>query len=207
MKYYLSSYKFGDESARLRDIFGANKKVALISNALDFSDDKARLAASEKEQLDGLKLLGLSPEPLDLRNYFGQRGKLHDALAEFSGVWVRGGNTFVLRVAYELSGFTAILRERAHGESDFVYGGYSAGVYVLQPTLRGLELVDHPQVVSTTYDHEIIWDGLAIIDYCVAPHYKSDHPESVDVDRLVRYYEDHKIAYKSLRDGEVIVII
>ena len=43
MKFYLSSYKLGNEIAKLKELIPAeNKKVAYISNALDFSDDLAR---------------------------------------------------------------------------------------------------------------------------------------------------------------------
>ena len=38
------------------------------------------------------------------------------------------------------------------------------------------------------------------------PHYKSDHPESSMIEDAVRYFEDHHITYKALRDGEAILI-
>lgn len=86
------------------------------------------------------------------------------------------------------------------------YGGYSAGIDVMQPHLHGIELVDNPNEVPEGYDKEIIWDCLGIIPYCVAPHYKSDHPESADIDKTVAYYIDNHIPFIALRDGQAIVI-
>lgn len=42
--------------------------------------------------------------------------------------------------------------------------------------------------------------------YAFAPHYKSNHPESAAVDALVDYYIDHHVLFKSLRDGEVLIV-
>ena len=52
---------------------------------------------------------------------------------------------------------------------------------------------------------EIIWDGVGLVDYCFAPHYKSDHPESSLVDKMVEYFVENKMPFKTLRDGEVII--
>lgn len=45
-----------------------------------------------------------------------------------------------------------------------------------------------------------------ILDYALVPHYKSEHPESEDVDKIIAYMIDSKIPFKALRDGEVIII-
>lgn len=45
-----------------------------------------------------------------------------------------------------------------------------------------------------------------MLDYVIAPHYKSDHKESKDMDKVVEYMIDNKILFKALRDGEVIII-
>ncbi len=43
MKFYLSSYKVGNETDKLKALIPAdNKKTAYISNALDFSNDAER---------------------------------------------------------------------------------------------------------------------------------------------------------------------
>ena len=48
--------------------------------------------------------------------------------------------------------------------------------------------------------------GINILPYAIAPHYKLDHPESSMIEDAVRYFEDHHITYKALRDGEAILI-
>jgi dipeptidase E len=47
---------------------------------------------------------------------------------------------------------------------------------------------------------------LGLIPYCVAPHYKSDHPESAAVDKTVEYYINNHIPFIALHDGQAIVI-
>lgn len=65
MKLYLSSYDFGNNPAKLRDLFGDSVEVALISSALDFSTDIERLKESEK------KRTGWSEENWSKSNRFG----------------------------------------------------------------------------------------------------------------------------------------
>jgi dipeptidase E len=87
------------------------------------------------------------------------------------------------------------------------YAGYSAGVCVLTPSLRGLELVDDPDAVSTTYGDSPIWAGLGILDYAVVPHVDSpDHPESEACGRVAALYRKSGVPHRNLRDGEVLVI-
>lgn len=116
---------------------------------------------------------------------------------------MRGGNTFVLRQAMRLSGFETLIRELV--DTDFLYGGYSAGVCVLAPSLTGLQQVD--DATLTPYPNsEVIWDGIGLLDYLVLPHFESDHPESADIDKEVEYCRREGIPFKTLRDGEVIVV-
>ncbi len=207
MKFYLSSYKLGNEITKLKELIPAdNKKTAYISNALDFSDDLERRKQSEQADIEQLNEVGLNDvEKIDLRDYFGKKVKLEKKLSEFGIIWVRGGNCFVLRQAMKLSGLDEILKDLLKKEN-ILYGGYSAGVCVLAPTLKGMELVDDPNVKPYDNQKETIWDGVGILDYTIVPHYKSDHPESAKVDETVEYMEKNNIPYKPLRDGEVIII-
>jgi dipeptidase E len=102
-----------------------------------------------------------------------------------------------------LSGFDEALAELR--SQDFVYGGYSAGVCVLAPTLHGIQQVDDP-TVRPYATGSVIWEGLGFLDYLVLPHYKSNHPESAAIDRDVDYCLKNGIAFRTLRDGEVIII-
>lgn len=202
MKLYLSSYHLGNKAEEFAKMFGANKKVAVIANAMDIVDPEMR---REKTQgnLEEMAKLGLLPSELDLRDYFGRSEKLGNKLDEYGGVWVRGGNTFVLRRAMKYSGMDEYLREKI--KSEFVYGGYSAGICVLVPDMRGLDIVDDPKNVPIGYEPETIWEGVGLVDKMIVPHYKSDHPESYMVDKSVEWLESNKIPYETLRDGEVII--
>ena len=128
-------------------------------------------------------------------------------MKNYGGLFVRGGNTFLLRKAMKYSGLDLFIQEKARdtNDSEFVYAGYSAGVCVLAPTLRGLELVDPPHESAEGYGDEVLWDGLGLVEYLVAPHYQSEHPEAGMVDLSVKYFQDHKMPFKTLRDGEVIL--
>jgi dipeptidase E len=67
-------------------------------------------------------------------------------------------------------------------------------------------LVDDPHDVAARYDADTVWDGLGLIPYPVAVHFKSDHPESELVDREVAFYQANRIPYRTLLDGEALVI-
>lgn len=205
MKLYLSSYRLGNNPEKLVELFFDNKKVVVIANAMDFVEDSQR-AEKVKQSIMEIKDLGLFPEEIDLRCYFDKQKELGKKLNDCGAVYVRGGNAFVLRRAMIQSGFDKWIRDK-NKDPNFVYAGYSAGVCVLSPTLHGLELVDDPNFIPERYNSEIVWEGLNIIDYSFAPHYQSDHPESENVNKEVEYFIKHKIPFKTLRDGEVIIKI
>ena len=204
MKFYLSSYKLGDKSAELVRLMGKNRKIAYIPNALDYVERDIRRNSYEKD-MQSLQDLGLLVEYLDLRPYFGKAGELRDKLNGFGGVFVRGGNAFILRQAMKLSGFDTVLKELLERD-DFVYSGYSAGVCVLAPSLTVLRWVDDPTAHPYPEQKETIWEGLGFLDYIILPHYKSDHPESADIDAAVEFAKKNNIPFKALKDGEVIIV-
>ena len=118
-------------------------------------------------------------------------------------VWVRGGNTFLLKSIFEQSGFDTVIFDLLN-QDKIVYGGYSAGIVILTPTLKGIELVDDLSLVPDKYTFR--WDGLGILPFSIAPHYRSDHPESEAIESVVEYFEKNNMPYKTLRDGQVIVV-
>jgi dipeptidase E len=206
MKLYLSSYRLGNNTKELVKMVGKNKKAAIITNALDFSTDPVRKNSSIAREINDLENLGFQPEELDLRIYFNKPAKLSKDLSSYGLIWVIGGNSFILRKAMKLSCMDKWLIKQK-GNPDVVYAGYSAGVCVLAPSLRGLEIVDDPKAKAKGYDNKTIWDGVGIVNWTFAPHYRSDHPESAKVNKEVEYYIDNKILFKALRDGEVIIEI
>ena len=206
MKFYLSSYRLGNEAGKFTGLLPKeNKRVGIIPNAKDYEKDLEKRVEREEREITVLKELGLEPEILDLREFFGAQELLKKKLNEFGGVWVLGGNTFVLRQAMWLSGFDLVITELKNSQADFLYAGYSAGCCVLAPTLKGLDIVDDPNVKSYG-DYPAMWKGLSLIDFSIAPHYQSNHPESAGVDQEVEYMIANNIPYKTLRDGEVIII-
>jgi dipeptidase E len=105
----------------------------------------------------------------------------------------------------KLSGFDEYIKAALQNDR-LVYAGFSAGCCVLSPSLEGFDIVDDPNVVQQVYGVPADFSGLGILRYHFEPHYKSDHPESADVDREIEYLNKHGIPYKTLHDGEAIVI-
>ena len=203
MHLYLSSYRFGNAPVRMLCATAANRRVGVVQNALDgYTDLPLRRGQLERE-CAGLAELGLIPEELDLREYFGEESRLREQVDQLSYLWVVGGNTFVLRMAMAASGLDRILQSW-RGDERRVYGGYSAGVCVLSPLLWGIHLADDPEIRPAAYPLDAIWEGLNIIPFYIAPHYRSDHFESAAIERTVDYYTEHKLPYVTLRDGEAL---
>ncbi len=205
MRLYLSSYKLGNFSDELLKLVGNNKRVAIIANSRDWSKDKARATKSLEEQVETFGSIGFSAEELDLRKYFGKKEALKKYLSQFGLVWVLGGNSFVLKRAYEQSGFDSVIKEML-SDDQIVYGGFSAGVVIVAPSMKGIEIVDDPHIVPEGYSPEFNWQGLCLVNYSIGVHYRSDHPESAEVEKEIEYFKKNNIPYKALNDGEVIIV-
>ena len=205
MRFYLSSYRLGKEIKKLTRLMPKNRKMAYIPNALDFT--KANLERRKKHvktDVDSLKKIGLAVEILDLKKYFKKREKLRKKLDELGGVWVSGGNVFVLRQAMKLSGFDRILKDLIT-RKDFLYAGYSAAGCVLSPSLKAYQIVDDATDTPYKAQKKIIWKGIGLIDYAFLPHFESKHPESQNISKEIEYCKKNKMRYKAIRDGEVII--
>lgn len=186
----------------LRD--SVSNSVAVIQNAQDCWTDPLKRRAGLEREFSDLRALGLAPIELDLRTFFGRRAQLERELTRFSYCWVCGGNSFVLRRAFHLSGLDVILQRLAQEEDCLGYGGYSAGACVMTPTLEGIHLADDPTSNPDGYSGEAIWKGLALYPYCIAPHFRSDHHETHLIERSVEYFLEKKIPFVALRDGEAV---
>jgi dipeptidase E len=204
MRLYLSSFRHGNRPQELLRLLDGGRRTALLMNAVDFADPMAREALTHQE-MERLHSIGLASTEIDLRHYFGRPDELREALRQFDLVWVHGGNCFVLRRAFRHSGMDEVTKQLLASD-EVVYGGYSAGIDMLTPSLHGAELVDDPTIVPAGYASPIIWECLGLVPYAIAPHYKSDHPESAAVDKSVEYFIDNHIPFIALRDGEAIVV-
>ena len=204
MRLYLSSYQMGDHPEELVRLTGSRKRTALIMNAIDLDDSRTRAIKLQK-QTSHLKELGLEPEEIDLRNYFSNPGNLENRLSQFGLVWVRGGNSFVLKRAFEQSGFENIIKSMLERDA-LVYGGFSAGAVMVTPTLRGIDLCDDALQVPPGYKNDFQWECLSLVAHSIIPHYRSNHPEAPFMEDIVRYMAENGLPYRTLRDGEAIVV-
>lgn len=206
MQFYLSSYKFGNETEKLKTMLPADSRVGHINNSRDWTTaDPERRANHQREELEQLAALGFQVESLDLKDYFGKEDALREKLSQLNGIWVSGGNTFVLRQAMRLSGFDNIfqtLRQR----KGFLWGGYSAGICILCDSLKYIKNVDDPNDFPYPGITESIYEGLGVFNYGLLPHYDSDHFESEAIGQEVQNCINNKWLFKTLRDGEVIII-
>lgn len=199
MKLYLSSFRLGDHPERLVALLPPAARVAVICNSIDAEEPAVR-REKVAEEITWLTELGLQPEELDLRSCTGD--DLRAQLRSYDGVWVRGGNVFVLRAVMAQSGADQILPELIRSEQ-IVYAGYSAGPCVLAPSLRGLELCDDADAV----DGEVVWDGLGLLDHAIVPHLDSPgHPETELLEKVAGLYVRTGVPYLPMRDGEALVI-
>jgi dipeptidase E len=82
MRLFLSSYGLGNKPEELQPLINDNKRVAVIFNALDAKEPDAR-AERLKREIDALTALGLQPEELDLRQYFGKSAELKEIIKGF----------------------------------------------------------------------------------------------------------------------------
>ncbi|KAA0022436.1 Type 1 glutamine amidotransferase-like domain-containing protein [Antrihabitans cavernicola] len=204
MRLFLASYRFGDHQDRFLELAGTPGKVAVIANAADAWPPAARESAAVSDCAP-LRKLGFQPSEVDLRDYVDRTDALAATLAEFPVVWVRGGNTFVLRAQCARSGTDRVLRDRLADDS-LVYAGYSAGACLLTPSLHGIEAADDPDEVLPTCGIEPIWDGLGLVDRAIVPHWNS----VIDTDNASRTIVDRYLAddtpHWALTDHQAIVV-
>lgn len=199
---YLSSYRLGNDPGILRHPDG-DGRAGIILNALDvYGNTRAMNIGREVADLESL---GYRAEELDLRDYVGDQAGLAGQLASLDLVWVVGGNSFGLARAMTASGFReALLPAMDQGLN---YAGYSAGICVMAPDLEGIHLMDDPDALPDGYDPGVPVTTFGLIPFRIVPHWRSDHPEAEVADLAVEYLERHELPYRTLRDGEAIVVL
>ena len=202
MKLYLSSYRIGTDRSALAELAGPPGRAGIVFNALDGFADRLRIFARE---WDDLSSLGFECEELDLRSYFDDLEGLSDRLSHLQFLWVVGGNTFVLARAMAQTR----LGEALHGplsEGRLIYGGYSAGSCVATPDLEGIQLMDDPAVIPLGYSENVAPLTLHLVPWRIVPHWRSDHPESADAEKAVEYLRQSGLDFRTLRDGEALIV-
>lgn len=194
----------GDCPEQLMELTRGRTKAVVIANATDTYPPADRPEAVDRE-LSGLSALGFSATELDLRDYF-ERGDVAVALSDADLLWIRGGDTFALRYSLAKSGADRKI-VRLLQDDAVAYGGYSAGICVLAPTLRGLEISDDPQSVQRLLEAETLWEGLGILDFCIVPHIGAPgHPGDATCEQIAERYRADGTPHTTLHDGEVLMI-
>lgn len=203
MRLFLSSYRAGQYPDKLVDLFGKGCKIAVITNAKDYKSISER-DVKIKEVIKFLADIGLNPEELDLRKYFDNPRSLVETIKKYQGIWLAGGNTFILRRALRYSQLDNLLKKMVRN-NEIILGGESAGACIASPTLRGLEFGDGPKVLPESYRSHVIWSGLGLVKYSIVPHYDSEEfgPKTR---AMARYFSENGIDYKTLSDSQAIII-
>lgn len=204
MRLFLSSYRFGAHYDRFAALAGEPGRVAVIPNACDAWP--SAWAGAVTSDLAPLRRLGFRPEVVDLRDYVGRTGDLERELRGYPLMWVRGGNTFVLRAQFARSGADLVLRELL-SQDLLVYAGYSAGACLLTPDLHGIEAADDPAEVLPACGIETRWDGLGLVDHRIVPHVNSPGTDPDGAcDRIAEHYRAEGIAHWALTDDDAVVV-
>jgi dipeptidase E len=195
MRLYLSSFRVGSYPQRLLQLLGEGRRTALVPNAMDGAPAQLRRDGLARD-VGELEALGLDVTLVDLRT----TNAVHQ-LASYDLVWVRGGNTFVLRKVFADTGADTTLTGLLRGDA-LVYGGYSAGPCILAPEIGFLQEVDDITAVKKP-----VTTGLGLLDRPFVPHVASPgHPETeacTEVSaELNRRGQDHW----ALSDGDVLVV-
>jgi dipeptidase E len=201
VKLFLASYRFGEHLDEFLALTGGPGLVAVIANAADRWPASARESAVTSE-IRGLSRLGYEPREVDLRRFAGREEELSDHLDAVASVWIRGGNTFVLRSALNIAGADRAITSRVR-DGGLVYAGYSAGACVASPSLRGVEAADDPAEVA---DGRVIWDGLGLVEHAFVPHFGSILDDSDAGTTMVERFERESVSYLTLTDEQVYLV-
>lgn len=204
MKLFLASYRFGAHVDEFLSLTSGPGRIAVIANASDGWPEAARESALTSE-MRGLSRLGFDPFELDLRRLTRHPEELAEGLDAVSTVWIRGGNTFVLRSQLDLSGADDAISARVRAGT-LVYAGYSAGACVASASLRGVELADDPAEVHPTTGAEPRWDGLGLVDVALIPHFGSVLDEDEAGQSMKKMYERERTPYLTMTDEEVFIV-
>jgi len=205
VRLFLSSYRFGAHQERLLQLLGDRpRSAAVIANAADAWPPSARASAVVSD-LTPLRRLGFTAREVDLRDYVDHADRLAANLADHSLVWVRGGNSFVLRAQFARSGADSVLPDLLSRDV-LAYAGYSAGACVLTPSLRGLETLDDPGEVLPTCGVDPIWDGLGLVHKPIVPHWRSPMSDSDEIDVVVADFRSRGVDIWALTDEQAVVV-
>ncbi|MBD8507938.1 Type 1 glutamine amidotransferase-like domain-containing protein, partial [Hoyosella sp. G463] len=120
MRLFLASYRLGGAGSGLARLVPEPRRAAVVANATDAWPAAAREWAVRSE-MQMLASVGITAHELDLRDHIGDPEGVRAVLDRSDVVWLRGGNTFVLRSRLAQSGADAIITELVR-DGRIVYG-------------------------------------------------------------------------------------
>lgn len=203
MRLFLSSYRFGAHQDRFLELVGGGRRAVVIANACDSWPASARSSAVVSDVLP-LRRLGFEVDEVDVREFAGATSALRERLKSTDVLWVRGGNTFVLRAQFARSGADAVITELLRDDA-VAYAGYSAGACLMAPSLYGLEIEDPIDEVLPTCGIDPIWTGLGLVDHAIVPHWES--PELGNSGhKVVAELQRRGIPHWTLRDDQAVIV-
>lgn len=205
MKLFLASYRFGDHADTFAELIGRGARIAVVAAAADAWPVAARASAVTSELIP-LRRAGFDASEIDVREYKHSPGALADQLREFECIWVRGGNTFVLRAQLAHTGADQVIDNLVR-DGELVYAGYSAGAAVVTPTLIGLDITDDPDEVLPTCGIEPIWSGLSLIDFAIVPHGgDSELEDPLSTAQTSDILARSNVPFRVLTDRQVVIV-
>jgi len=142
---------------------------------LEYIDNSAKDDASEKEKLRNSNILIIS-----------------------------GGDPFQLLVNLRKSGLGAAITQFTKKE-EFIIAGYSAGAYVLTPTLEIAKFFNENYFGGKKYktqDKIKDFTGLGIVDFEIFAHYSEVHHKKI----LDHYIESRSKNVKAITDNEFLIV-
>ncbi|WP_299571279.1 Type 1 glutamine amidotransferase-like domain-containing protein [uncultured Williamsia sp.] len=196
MRLFLSSLGFGDHPDALVRTVGEGAKIGVVVNAVDDRPASDRDLAVEVES-DEMARLGLRPAHLDVRD----PDAVH-RLDDLDALWVRGGNTFVLRAAFAAAGADAVVVDRVRAGA-LMWAGYSAGAAVLSPDLRYVAEVDDPSAAGISP----VSTGLGLLDRPVVPHVDGAYDEALRCAALSDRLTREGIAHHRIGDRDALTVV
>jgi dipeptidase E len=66
--------------------------------------------------------------------------------------------------------------------------------------------MDDPTIVPDGYLNDVTPRTLQLVPWRIVPHWRSDHPESLDADKAAEYLRHSGLVNRTLRDGEALIV-
>ena len=205
MKAFLASDGIGNNAEALTNLWSEDsRRIGLIGNAVNYEEpDIYDAFIAEQEAM--LRSLGFEPDVMDLRDHFDKPGTAERRIRDsYAGVYVTGGNTFILARGLAQSGLDGEAVRRLfedQGGTRRVWAAYSAGACILGKNIEHIKGADDETQVPALYQGEPVYKGLGMIAYEFVPHL-----DAPDQHVLTERLDKAQRAYVTLHDGDIMTI-